>query len=157
MTQLSKEKMEAHRIKSEHLTSVREAGEIGYDKVQMLQEELAKQNEFFRLQERGYREEIEALKMEIKRGSVLVHDKHEQIDQIVSLAAEMKKANKKMRHEHENLQREHIFKEQRMQKLAIDNKILNQHLQKNNPLSYQERNGAGLGLGLGPELVVDND
>lgn len=157
MTQLSKEKMEAHRIKSEHLTSVREAGEIGYDKVQMLQEELAKQNEFFRLQERGYREEIEALKMEIKRGSVLVHDKHEQIDQIVSLAADMKKANKKMRHEHENLQREHIFKEQRMQKLAIDNKILNQHLQKNNPLSYQERNGAGLGLGLGPELVVDND
>ena len=103
LTQLSKEQMEVHRLKSTHTASVKEASEIGYDKVQMLQEELAKQNEFFRVQERGYREEIEALKIEIKRGSVLVHDKHEQIDQIVSLAADMKKANQKMRQDHENL------------------------------------------------------
>ena len=103
LTQLSKEQMEVHRLKSAHTASVKEASEIGYDKVQMLQEELAKQNEFFRVQERGYREEIEALKIEIKRGSVLVNDKHEQIDQIVSLAADMKKANQKMRQDHENL------------------------------------------------------
>ena len=65
VTKLSQDQVELNKYKKDYQRHVKEARDMGFDQVKILQVELQKQSEFFRLQEKGYRDEIEQLKKEI--------------------------------------------------------------------------------------------
>ena len=96
MTKLSKDQAELHKFRTEYTQNVKTAVDIGKEQVNMLNKELQKQAEFFKMQEDQYISTIEDLRKEIaksKKGSI---DKANQIEKMVEMAVEIKQQNYKL-------------------------------------------------------------
>ena len=67
LTRLTSEQNNKYRDQAEQEHRVRSTEDMAIEKVKVLQVELQKQEEFFKIQERNYLEQIEILKQEIVR------------------------------------------------------------------------------------------
>ena len=61
MTKLTKDQAELHKHKEVNSRSVKEAQDMGFDQVKMLQHELERQSSYFKMEEKQYLDEIKEL------------------------------------------------------------------------------------------------
>ena len=69
---------------------------MGMDQVKLLQNELERQSQYFKQEEKRYLDEVKELQEEVKRARDWVKDGHMQIDEMVTFANEMKRVNQKL-------------------------------------------------------------
>ena len=67
MTKLTSERSEKYRLQSETEAKVHSNQEIGLERVRILETELVKQGEYFKMQERGFQDRIDSLEQQIVR------------------------------------------------------------------------------------------
>ena len=99
ITRLSSEQSEKYKREQAQEVQLRTTEDMALEKVKVLQVELQKQEDFFKIQERNYQEQIEMLKQEIVRVRLAQSNRDEQVNEIVELAGDYKRQNRVLKNE----------------------------------------------------------
>ena len=77
-------------LRSQNTKQVNATAHLGKEKVALLEEELRKQDSYFKRQEAGLIDENRDLRQEIENSRGRANDKNETMDQMVAMAVEIK-------------------------------------------------------------------